>query len=353
MRVHSNKEFYSKSQGKFFAILALLSLLLSACQKQGPETLPFSVWEAPPWFPEMDIPEDNAFTLSRWELGKMLFYETRLSIDNSISCASCHDPNLSFSDNKANSPGVFNRPGTRNASMLANIGYAPNLLREGGIPTLEMQVLVPIQEHNEFNHNIVEIAAELKEDNRYIQMAQKAYGMEMSAFVITRALGNFQRTLISGNSAYDQYMFLGRANSLSTEAIKGMELFTSSRLKCSECHSGVFFTNFDYANNGLLEVYSDSGRMRLTGLESDRAVFKVPSLRNIEVTGPYLHNGSIETLMEVIELYSNGGFDHANKSELLQDSIDLSLEEKNQLHAFLLSLTDHSFLYDERWQKDE
>ena len=326
---------------------------MSACQKQGSETLPISVWEAPPWFPEMDIPEDNAFTLSRWELGKKLFYETRLSIDNSISCASCHDPNLSFSDNKALSPGVFNRPGTRNASMLANIGYAPNLLREGGIPTLEMQVLVPIQEHNEFNHNIVDIAAELNADSVYLSMALEAYESDVNAFVITRSLANFQRTLISGNSAYDHYLFLGRTNSLSIEAINGMELFNSSRLKCSECHSGVFFTNFDFANNGLQEMYADSGRMRLTGLESDRAVFKVPSLRNIEVTGPYLHNGSIETLMDVIELYSNGGFDHVNKSELLQDPIDLSDVEKNQLHAFLLSLTDPSFLHDERWQKDE
>jgi cytochrome c peroxidase len=301
----------------------------------------------------MDIPEDNAFTLSRWELGKKLFYETRMSIDNSISCASCHDPKLSFSDNNAFSPGVFDRPGTRNASMLANIGYAPNFLREGGIPTLEMQVLVPIQEHNEFNHNIIDIAEALNNDSVYQEMAMKAYESEVSAFVITRALGNFQRTLISGNSAYDHYVFLGKNNSLSTDAKKGMELFNSNRLNCSGCHSGVFFTNFDFANNGLKQMYADSGRMRLTGLESDRAVFKVPSLRNIEVTGPYLHDGSVETLMEVIERYSSGGFDHANKSELLQNPIELSDVEKNQLHAFLLSLTDHSFLYDERWQKDE
>lgn len=351
MRVHFNKEFYSKSHRKYFAFLALLSLLLSACQKQGPVTLPISVWEAPPWFPEMDIPEDNAFTLSRWELGKKLFNETRMSIDNSISCASCHDPNLSFSDNKATSTGVFDRPGTRNASMLANIGYAPNLLREGGIPTLEMQVLVPIQEHNEFNHNIVDIAAELNEDSSYEAMALKAYDRSVDAFVITRALANFQRTLISGNSAYDQYLYLGKSNRLSEEAKKGIELFNSSRLKCSECHSGVFFTDFDFANNGLKQMYADSGRMRLTGLESDRAVFKVPSLRNIEVTGPYLHDGSIATLMEVIDLYSSGGYAHANKSEHLSVAINLSEEEKLQLHAFLLSLTDPSFLYDERWIK--
>jgi cytochrome c peroxidase len=157
-------------------------------------------------------------------LGKKLFYETRMSIDNSISCASCHDPKLSFSDNNAFSPGVFNRPGTRNASMLANIGYAPNFLREGGIPTLEMQVLVPIQEHNEFNHNIVDIAEALNNDSVYQEMAMKAYESEVTAFVITRALGNFQRTLISGNSAYDQYLYLGKSNQLSEEAKKGMEL---------------------------------------------------------------------------------------------------------------------------------
>lgn len=330
---------------------ALLCFLMSSCTKPGFDEIPRSVWDAPVWFPKMEIPADNEFSEARWELGKKLFYETRLSIDNSISCASCHDPSLAFSDNKATSPGVFDRPGMRNASMLANIGYDPNLLREGGIPTLEMQVLVPIQEHNEFNHNIVDIAIELNADSLYHSMAMEAYNNEVNPFVITRALANFERSFISGNSSFDRYFYKGSRNALSPAAKAGMQLFFSPRLQCSECHSGVFFTSFEFANNGLKEMYADSGRMRLTGLETDRAVFKIPSLRNIEVTGPYLHDGSIETLEEIIDLYSDGGFQHSNKSSILANPINLNEIEKLQLLAFLRSLSDESFLNDERFKQ--
>lgn len=351
MQVHFNKIilFARQYQRCFLTPLALLILLFNSCNKSTLEETPQSVWEAPEWFPEMDVPDDNKFTKARWELGKKLFYDTRLSIDNSISCSSCHDPKLSFAVNEALSPGVFNRDGVRNASMLANIGYAPNLLREGGVPSLEMQVLVPIQEHNEFNHDILEIVEELAQDDEYISMTDKAYDTLFSPWVLTRALGVFERSLISGNSPFDRYNFLGMEDELSEKEKAGMDLFYSDRLNCFQCHGGVFFSTFDFANNGLKEEYEDVGRFRLTELEEDRAVFKIPSLRNIEVTGPYLHDGSISSLEEIIDLYSEGGYTHPNKSELLDGPINLSNLEKEQLLAFLKSLTDHSFLNDERW----
>ena len=341
---------YIQSRPCLITLLILLVVIVQSCVKNESKA-PMSFWEPPSWFPKVSYPEDNKFTLDRWELGKKLFYETRLSIDNSISCSSCHSPELSFSDNKALSPGVFNRPGVRNSSMLANIAYAPNLLREGGVPTLEMQVLVPIQEHNEFDHNILVIAEELSEDTNYILMALKAYESEVTPFVITRALANFQRTLISGNSRYDQYAYQGMIDRLSEEEIKGMNLFFSDEFKCSACHSGVLFTSFDFANNGLKEVYEDEGRFRLTHLETDRAVFKIPSLRNIEHTGPYLHDGSIESLEEIIDIYSEGGFSHQNKSELLNDPLNISNTEKQELIAFLKCLSDPTFLNNDRWQE--
>ncbi len=347
---HFNNRFlYRQGWFWFFPILILFVLFFSGCKKSESDKAPVSVWDPPSWFPPMEIPEDNQFTLERWELGKKLFYEKKLSIDHSIACVSCHDPQLSFSDDQAFSPGVFDRPGVRNASMLANIGYAPNFLREGGVPTLEMQVLVPIQEHNEFNHNILDIVEELAQDSVYALLAQKAYGSEFSPFVLTRALANFERSLISGQSRFDLYTYNGYYSLLSEDEIEGKNLFYSSRLKCSECHSGVLFTSFDFANNGLKEEYEDEGRMRLTGLETDRAVFKIPSLRNIEMSGPYLHDGSINSLEEVIDLYSEGGFDHLNKSPLLEEPINLNALEKAQLLSFLKTLTDHSFLNDERW----
>lgn len=332
-------------------LLFLFFLLISSCRKDVGDNFQSNDSNAPAWFPEMDIPENNQFSEKRWELGKKLFYEKRLSIDSSISCASCHDPKLSFAVNEALSDGVFGRPGVRNASMLANIGYAPHLLREGGVPTLEMQVLVPIQEHNEFDHNIMSIAEELGQDEDYIDLAEQAYDTSFNAYVLTRALGVFQRTFISGNSPYDQFAYTNNDNALNDEEKAGYELFMSNRLKCAECHSGVFFTSFDFANNGLKEVYEDDGRFRLTEEEEDRAVFKIPSLRNIELTGPYLHDGSIETLEEIIDIYSDGGFPHPNKSDLLSLPIDLNDEEKAQLLAFLKSLTDYSFVNDERWEE--
>lgn len=342
-----------QSKWQWIAYIPLLFTLLtfSACKKDQITDAPISMWDAPAWFPEMDIPLNNQFTKKRWDLGKKLFYENRLSIDSSISCASCHDPKLSFAVNEALSDGVYGRPGVRNASMLANIGYAPHFLREGGVPTLEMQVLVPIQEHNEFDNNILTIADELSLDEEYQNLALQAYDTTFSPWVLTRALGVFQRTLISGNSPYDQFEFKGDTGAFNDDELAGYELFISNRLKCSECHSGVFFTDFEFANNGLKEVYEDDGRFRLTELEEDRAVFKIPSLRNIELTGPYLHDGSVETLEEIIDLYSSGGFSHPNKSPLLSAPINLSDQEKAQLLAFLRSLSDHSFVNDERWEE--
>lgn len=300
--------------------------------------------------PEIEYPEDNPPSEAAWELGKRLFYEPMLSKDGSVSCASCHLPNLAFSDSTKISFGVEKRPGTRNSLPLFNVAFHPYFTREGGVPTLEMQVLVPIQEEHEFATNILHVAELLRKDSAYQRMSRKAYGRNMDYYVITRALANFERTFISTNSAYDRY-FVQDKNSLSEMEKAGMRLFFSDKTNCSSCHSGFNFTNYSFRNNGLYTEYSDKGRMRLTSKSSDLALFKVPSLRNVEVTGPYMHDGSISSLEEVVEHYNSGGKEHPQKSELIRP-LNLNEKEKSELVAFLKALTDDDFLNDLRFKRN-
>ena len=324
-------------------VFIAIMLIVISCEKQ--EIVPlyyFDIMEIPQGFPDIEIPADNQFSKARWELGKKLFFDPILSVDTSISCASCHQPHLAFSDEVALSLGVENRLGTRNAPTLVNVGYHPYFTREGGVPTLEMQALVPIQEHNEFDFNILLIVDRLQEDSNYVTMTDFAYQRTPDPFVITRALAVFERSLISGYSRYDQFINYNK-NTLTKEERKGMELFFSKKTNCSTCHSGFNFTNYSFENNGLYERYKDEGRFRLTQNPSDSALFKVPSLRNVALTAPYMHDGSIAILEEVVTHYNNGGENHPQKNKLI-NPLQLSKKEKEQLIAFLKTLTDESFI---------
>lgn len=322
-------------------VLSLLGILFFSCSSSD-DNQGMTIY-TPQGFEEVFYPEGNEFTQERWELGKRLFYDPILSVDSTLSCASCHKQEFAFADNKDKTPGVFDRPGKRNAPTLANVGYLPYVLFEGSVPTLEMQILVPIQEHNEFNHNIVLIAEALNNNKVYKELSQKAYKRNPDAFVITRAISNFQRTLISGHSRFDQYNYQNDKQALSESEKRGMDLFFGDKAKCSQCHSGFQFTNYNFENNGLYEEYEDIGRYHFTGMESDKNKFKVPTLRNIEVTAPYMHDGSINSLMEVIEHYNKGGENHVSKNSLIQP-LNLTSEEKEDLEAFLISLTDWTFI---------
>lgn len=334
-------------QTKLVYLLAFVVAFSISCEKSSENCE--SIIDIPKGFPEINFPEGNEFTQERWALGKRLFYDPILSIDSTLSCASCHKQELAFADDVAFSDGVLNRPGTRNAPSLANIVYHPYFTREGGVATLEMQVLVPIQEHNEFAYNIVEIAKKLEKINSYVIESEAAYGRSPDHYVITRAISNFERSLISGNSSYDKFAFQNKNNALSALEKEGMNLFFSDRTSCSTCHGGFNFSDYSFANNGLYELYEDPGRYRLTGNEEDKALFKVASLRNVALTPPYMHDGSIQTLEEVVAHYNAGGAMHPNKSEAIKP-LSLSLEEQKALIAFLKSLTDESFVSDPKFR---
>ena len=321
-------------------------LVFSGCEIQ--ETLPqpgpdFYELDLPPGFPAPEIPADNQMTASRVALGKKLFFDPILSRDTTISCGSCHFQENAFAEPKAVSVGIDGRLSTRNAPALFNLAWSNHFFRDGGQPTLELQAKGPIMAEHEMDLNILEAMERLREDPEYVELFWQAYQREPDPFGITRALSAFERTLISGNSPYDQYHFRNQPDALSQQEIRGMELFFSDSLNCSTCHSGFNFSNDDFENNGLYAVYGDTGRARTTGLPENVGKFKVPSLRNVEVTGPYMHDGSVNSLEAVIDHYASGGQGHVNQSPLIT-GFSLSEQEKMDLLVFLKALTDEEFL---------
>lgn len=323
-----------------------------SCKKETVDSIsvPTSVMQIPEGFPPIVFPEGNDFTYQRWALGKRLFYDPIMSRQHTISCSSCHLSQNAFSDTLDFSKGDNSILGKSNAPTLTNIGYNPYFTRAGGVATLEMQILVPIQEHDEFNTNILDIVDRLNKIPSYVEQSNVAYGRAPDAFVITRAIANFERSLISGNSVYDQFQFQGKKNVLTTSQKSGMELFLSNRTNCSQCHNGFNFSNYNFENNGIPTTVNDSGRMRLTKLESDRGKFKVPTLRNIALTSPYMHDGSFKTLESVIDNYNKGGIAHKNKSGFIKP-LGLSKDEQKNLIAFLNTLTDIHFINNPNFKK--
>jgi len=325
-----------------YILLLILSLLLACSEKSTQPEISNKdrhsfLKDFPDKLPEIEYPEDNLPTEERVRLGKLLFEDVRLSRTNEISCASCHKTEYAFADNKPTTKGVEGGDGTRNSISIINVAHRTSLMREGGIPTLEMQALVPFQEHNEFDLNIVVAAEKLSSDTLYSKLSELAYNRVFDPYVITRAISAFERTLVGGNSKFDAY--LNDKARLTSNEERGMELFFSDSLACSSCHSGILFTSQEFANNGLYEEYSDIGRQRLTGQDSDNGVFVIPSLRNVTRTAPYLYDGSIATLEEVIDHYAKGGLVHRNKNKKI-NGFAITKQQKESIIAFLNTLTE-------------
>lgn len=289
---------------------------------------------------KIPFPEDNPVTAEKVAFGKKLFFDQRLSHDNSISCASCHQPHKAFTDGLPKSIGVNGRVAIRNAPSLLNSAYSLAYMYDAEIKTLEMQALVPIQDHLEMASSMKEVLQKLHKDPEYQRLAKTVFNRELDAYVITRALSAYERSLISRNSRFDQYRS-GNRHALSKEELAGWKLF-SEKLYCTKCHSGPDFTNYKAMNNGLYTDYgADEGRYRISGLEEDRGTFKVPGLRNVSLTAPYMHDGSMHTLREVILHYSKGGKPFPTKSKQIQPFVLTDLEI-SQLESFLSALVDTS-----------
>lgn len=296
----------------------------------------------PEHFPSPTFPKDNYPTEARIALGKKLFFDKNISIDSTVSCNSCHKQAFAFADSLRISPGVRGNVGFRNTPSLANLAYLGEVNRDGGVVKLDLQAVVPIEDHNEMDISLVKLSSRLSNDLQYVEMAAQAYGKAPNAYVITRALGSYVRTLISGESSYDKFL-IGNTKALSVDQNKGRALFFSDRLGCGDCHNGFNLTNNSYQNIGLYDDYEDAGRERITLKSSDAGKMRVPSLRNVAVTAPYMHDGSLPSLEAVLDHYSSGGKAHPNKSKKIKP-LDITEDERKNLLAFLESLTDSTFI---------
>ena len=287
-------------------------------------------------YPVLEYPADNPNNAAAASLGERLFFDPILSVDSSISCGSCHKPELGFATNDKVTPGVDGVLGKRNSPSLLNVGFQPYFMREGGVPSLEMQVLVPLGDATEMAHNVVDAVRRLNRNTSYRNEFLTVYGDTASAFLLVRALANFERTLVDFDAPFDHFI-QGDATALSNEAIKGGKLFYG-KAACVQCHSGVLLTDFGFANNGTAIVDStDYGRELLTNESSDRYIFKIPSLRKVQITAPYMHDGSVSTLADVVEQYNTGGANHSYTDSRIEP-LGLSVSEKAQLVSFLEAL---------------
>lgn len=322
----------------------VITMLLSQCTSPNIQPTPYTLQIKEGWKTPV-IPENNPLTEESIALGRALFFDNTLSVDSSISCSSCHLAQKGFADNPSLSFGVEQRLGFRNSSTLTNVAFLPYFNRDGGVKTLDIFPSVPIEDHQEMGFNLLLAGKRVAQNPAYVKAAKTAYGRKMDGFVITRSIASYLRTFISDNSLYDQYLMDSSQVKLTPSQSRGKHLFFSDKANCSKCHSGVQFTDYTFQNNGLYASYEtrDRGRERLTFDPADAGKFRVATLRNIELTSPYMHDGSLNTLEDVLNHYANNGADHKNEHPLI-DQISLTEEDQKDIIAFLKTLTDYDFI---------
>lgn len=286
--------------------------------------------------------------INKVQLGEKLFFDPILSRDSTISCASCHNPTLAFADSLAISPGLSGKSGRRNAPSVMNMAARSDFFYDGRAKSLRDQVHFPIEDPMEMDLPM-EIAVQRIKNNRTYQLLfKKIYFEAPNEKNISDAIASFEESLETANTEFDAWM-MDKPNTMSPSAIRGRELFMSDKAKCFDCHFSPDFTGDEFKNIGLYDeiIYKDKGRYEVTGNKNDIGKFKVPGLRNVAITGPYMHDGSFKTIEEVIEYYDNPYTfvkTPINMDTLLLKPIHFTPEEKKDLIAFLKSLTDRQFV---------
>lgn len=336
------------------------------CQTVSGAGTPYEL-EVPYFFPQPLIPADNPFTEEGVELGRHLFWEKKLSNNFTVSCGSCHLPGASFSDNAAKSIGVYGDETDRNSMAIINMAWNTSFFWDGRETSLEEQVLEPVIHPFEMDLHWSEAVERIGEDSTYQDMFAAAYGTPcVDSIRISYAMSQFIRTMISARSNFDKALYYGQYTLTQSEN-RGMELFLAeggdpniypggqSGGDCFHCHGGalVQFTDHSFHNNGLDSVITDDlGREGVSGISYDRGLFRTPTLRNIALTAPYMHDGRFATLHEVVEHYNSGGHDSPTLDPLIKfpdEGLGLSPQDVDDLVNFMESLTDTEFVENEKF----
>ena len=308
------------------ALVFLGSLVTSGAQESGSSV--------PKGLAPVKHPKDNPSTAAKISLGKQLYFDKRLSSDNTISCASCHEPNKGFSNGERFATGVGGKVGGRSAPTVINAAYNRFQFWDGREPSLEAQALGPIQNPIEMNMSLEDVVAKLNKIDGYKKQFQAVFGSDVTSDGIGKSIAAYERTVLSGDAPYDRFK-AGDTKALSEAAERGRKLFFG-KAHCSACHVGSNFTDKGFHNVGIGMDHKnpDVGRMAISKLPEDRGSFKTPTLREIARTGPYMHDGSLKSLEDVVNHYNKGGI----KNDQLDEEIyprNLSEKEKADLVTFL------------------
>ena len=295
--------------------------------------------KAPLGLPPLSWPRDNPYSAAKTELGRILYFDRRLSADETVSCASCHDPQLAFTDGAPVSTGIKAQHGGRNAPTVINRAYSLAQFWDGRAATLEEQAKGPIANPIEMGMPHDQMVARLQAIAGYRPLFQQAFGSEeVNVDRVAKAIACYERTVLSGNAPYDRYK-KGDKSAMTAQQVRGMALFFG-RGRCDQCHEGANFTLNAYANLGVGtdKPDPDVGRFAVTKDPRDWGVFKTPTLREIEHTGPYMHDGSMKTLEEVVEFYNKGGTPNKNLDPNIR-MLHMNDADKQDLIAFLKALS--------------
>ena len=336
-----------------------LLILLCGCSKENTTepNLATALFEKPVTFPNTSYKmEANPITEDGFQLGKKLFYDGKLSRDGSISCAECHNQPYAFTHHgHAQSHGIDDQVGPRNAPALQNLAWGKTFFWDGGVFDLDLFSIAPIENPLEMDEKIGNVLAKIRKDASYAPMFKKAFGSEeVTTERFLKSLSQFMLTLVSASSKYDK--FKAGSSTFTANETAGLTLFTEKG--CASCHPEPLFTDESFKSNGLstdfFRNYVDQGRYRITELPEDKYKFKVPSLRNIEYTFPYMHDGRFNSLEDVLNHYADGKMADLETLDPIfkkntKRGIPLTSTEKSQIIAFLRTLTDEEFLKNKRF----
>lgn len=330
---------------KIWTYFVVVFFFFVSCKKEEiitPISKDAFVFDQPTTFPKpVYTYTNNPITLKGYELGRFLFYDPILSLDSSITCSTCHAQQHGFADhNIPLSKGVNGKFGKRNAPALMNLAWSSTFMWDGGVNHIEVQPVVPLTDEHEMGETMANLVVKLNRSSFYKQKFQEAFGVEtITDQKLLHALAQFTSMLVSANSKYDQV--IAGKTTFTSEEKQGYELF---KTKCAACHREPLFTDYSYRNSGIESDIKDIGVERVTQDPNDKGKFKVPTLRNVEFSYPYMHDGRFTNLEQVVAFKSNGIQDSPTVDPFLKHGLNLSKEEQKALVSFLRTLSDYSYI---------